>query len=276
VLLLLPVALLLPGAPPGKSAYLVFSYILLCAGLPAEWLFPKLWLLLLLYAVAGAGYWRGLQRSRTAAAIAAVLAIAAVDAVFHMAAWRQEPGRHFPQIAIEPQSLFNGYPVITRFGLFYQSMGDTRRGEPGYVLRWRHDGRIDRLAFDGYALQPWAPDPQGPIRFELVARGASTFLQFDPATGAAMPVAPMPAPVVNRAISPDGKWIAYTRETLSGQQLWLEHAATGEQRMLAGGRCNSGSPAWELNSSAVVFASDCGRAPGLPALYRAPVTELRP
>jgi Tol biopolymer transport system component len=40
---------------------------------------------------------------------------------------------------------------------------------------------------------------------------------------------------------------------------------------LTGGNCNSSSPAWTLDSSSILFASDCGRAFGLPALYRAPV-----
>jgi hypothetical protein len=34
---------------------------------------------------------------------------------------------------------------------------------------------------------------------------------------------------------------------------------------------NSDSPAWELNSTAIVFASNCGRGIGLPALYRAEI-----
>ena len=73
------------------------------------------------------------------------------------------------------------------------------------------------------------------------------------------------------AFSPDGKWRVRVRETTTSEQLWLENTASGEARELAGGSCNNHSPAWELDSSAVIFASDCGRAFGLPALYRAPV-----
>jgi hypothetical protein len=39
--------------------------------------------------------------------------------------------------------------------------------------------------------------------------------------------------------------------------------------LLTGGNCNSSSPAWALDSESILFASDCGRAFGLPALYRA-------
>jgi hypothetical protein len=61
------------------------------------------------------------------------------------------------------------------------------------------------------------------------------------------------------------------RETATSEQLWLEETASGKSKELAGGSCNNNSPAWELDSSEVIFASDCGRAFGLPALYRAPV-----
>jgi Tol biopolymer transport system component len=72
-------------------------------------------------------------------------------------------------------------------------------------------------------------------------------------------------------VSPDRKWRVRVRETATSEQLWLEDTASGEAKELAGGSCNNHSPAWELDSSAVIFASDCGRAYGLPALYRAPV-----
>jgi Tol biopolymer transport system component len=72
-------------------------------------------------------------------------------------------------------------------------------------------------------------------------------------------------------ISPDGKWRVRVRNTATSQQLWLEPTAGGEARQLAGGSCNNNSPAWELDSSTVIFASDCGRAYGLTALYRVPV-----
>jgi Tol biopolymer transport system component len=88
---------------------------------------------------------------------------------------------------------------------------------------------------------------------------------------AAAPAEPNP---YDGVVSPDGKWRARVRETLTAQQLWLESTDSGEARELAGGSCNNHSPAWELDSSAVIFASDCGRAYGLPALYRAPVNRV--
>jgi Tol biopolymer transport system component len=73
------------------------------------------------------------------------------------------------------------------------------------------------------------------------------------------------------AISPDGKWVAFTSTSTGSQQIRLRNIATGEAQLLTGGNCNSSSPAWELDSQTVIFASDCGRAFGMFALYRAPL-----
>jgi Tol biopolymer transport system component len=70
-------------------------------------------------------------------------------------------------------------------------------------------------------------------------------------------------------VSPDGKWEAFTGAFGGSKQIWLRDIATGKAKQLTAGSCNSAAPAWELDSSSVVFASDCGRAYGLPSLYRA-------
>lgn len=272
VLLLAPVVLLLKDASPWKTAYLAGSYILLTANLTPLWLFPKLWLLLLLFSVAGAEHFPGISARWVACAAIAVMVLSLADARRHMLAWEKEPGRRYPQLAAAPGSLFSGYPVITRAGLFYQGMGDESKGESGYLLCWSHGGPLDCHGFGGYALHPFAPTLDGPVWFDLVAHRISTIMRFDPTTGAAA-ATPLPAASESRdaALSPDGKWAAFTRTSATSEHLWLRNLITGETTELAGGDCDSSSPAWELDSSAVVFSSDCGRAFGLSALYRAPV-----
>lgn len=273
VLLLAPIALLLKDASPWMSVYLVGSYILLNNNLQFIWLFPKLWLLLLLFAAAGAEYWRSIRAPWAVGAAIVVLLLSFADAKRHMLAYEKEPGRRYPQIAVEKGALFAGYPVVTHSGLFYQAMGDVRRGE-GYVLRWMHDGRIDSLRFDGQALRPVAAPGGSTVWFELVSHGTSTMMQFDPLTRRAV-AAPLTSGVgtVDPVVSPDGRWAAFTRTSAAAEQVWIRDLATGETEELAGGSCNNSSPAWELDSSAIVFASDCGRAFGLPALYRAEISR---
>jgi Tol biopolymer transport system component len=69
--------------------------------------------------------------------------------------------------------------------------------------------------------------------------------------------------------SPDRKWVAYESAQTGSTQIWLRKRSTGETILLTGGNCNNTSPAWELDSKAIIFASDCERAFGLPTLYRA-------
>jgi hypothetical protein len=238
---------------------------------PPPALFLKVWILLLLFFVVGYDYLRAIEMRWAMAAMAAVVLISAMDAQRRLQDYEAEPARRYPQIAVEPGALFSGYPVVTRCGLFYQSMY-SRTGREGYELRWLHDGRTGTFDFGGNELRPVAADDGCGIEFEHVAHGRSTFLRLDPLTSrteaAAAPAEPSPADGV---VSPDGKWRVRVRETATSEQLWVESTASGEAKELAGGSCNNSSPAWELDSSAVIFASDCGRAFGLPALYRAPV-----
>jgi hypothetical protein len=71
--------------------------------------------------------------------------------------------------------------------------------------------------------------------------------------------------------SPDGKWVAFEKKVPGARQIWLRNAANRGEDLLAGGKCNNRAPAWELDSKALLFTSDCQRGIGLPALYRAPV-----
>jgi len=274
ILLLAPMAVLLRGASLPKTLYLFASYSMLNL-FPPPAFFPKVWTLVLLFFVVGYDYLRAIEMRWALVALAAVGLISALDAQRRMKDYAAEPVGRYQQITVEPGALFSGYPVVTRCGMFYQSMMSTGAGREGYVLRRLHDGRFDTFDFGGNELRPVAaPDGCG-IEFEHVVHGRSTFLRLDPLTSRTEVVAPPaePNPEVG-VVSPDRKWRVRVRETLTSQQLWLENLAGGEARELAGGSCNNHSPAWELDSSAVIFASDCGRAYGLPALYRAPVNSV--
>jgi len=273
ILLLIPMAVLLPCASLPKTLYLFASYSMLNL-FPPPALFLKIWTLLLLFFVVGYDYLRAIEMRWAMIALAAIVLISAMDAQLRMKGYAAEPTGRYQQIAVEPGALFSGYPVVTRCGIFYQSMMSSAGGRQGYVLRRLHDGRLDTFDFGGNELRPVAAGDGCGIEFEHVAHGRSTFLRLDPLTSrteaAAPPAASNPGDGV---VSPDRKWSVRVRETATSQQLWLENTASGEMKELAGGSCNNHSPAWELDSSAVIFASDCGRAYGLPALYRAPLAD---
>lgn len=270
LLLLLPITLSLEDAGPRESVYLVASYILLNAPLPGAHLFPKVWLLFGLLAVVGLRYWSALSPRTIAAGLACIATLAALKAHVAIQDYRNAPDKRCQLVSVAKGSLFVGFPAITNAGLFCQAQRRDR-----YILRWQHGTTVEDLSFDGQAFHPAAPDPAGPIYFELVAHGTSKMMQFDPATRKATTV----PGIVNfhpgtSATSPDGTRIAFTENTAGSEQILIKNVATGVVKRLTGGNCNNSQPAWELDGKAIVFASDCGRSVGLSALYRISVRPV--
>jgi hypothetical protein len=269
IILLLPLVLLLEESGRWQTIFLGVSYVLLTMPLHLAWMFPKVWLLIALFIAIGWPCWREMpwRLALTAVMIAALISF--VDAKRHMVSYEGEPGQRFERVAVQSGAIFSSYPVVSKAGIFYQSMGPDR-----YVLRWLHDGRNEKLTFEGQALHPrLAPDGES-VYFELVANRVSTMMQFDPTTGKTTPRAMfVPVNSVVSVVSPNGKWMAFESAQNGPTQIWLCDLLSGQERLLTGGNCNSSSPTWELDSKAILFASDCGRAFGLPALYRARVAE---
>lgn len=272
VLLLLPVALLLEGATTIQRAILTGCYVLLTFPMhPAwSWLFPKVWLLLILLVFVARAY-RGLAPTKEVAlAIAASATIASAAAWSHTVAYRKEPGRQLQRVVTDPGAIYSSSPTVLRSGIVYESIGRTH-----YVLRWMHDDHTKQFAFAGEAFNPVAESPDGPIQFELVSRGASKGMLLDVLSGEITPSSGSPMRGEREStISPDGEWLAYTAMKAGSKQIWLHRTNGGSAVLLTGGNCNNYSPAWDLDSLALIFASDCDRGIGLPALFRLPLNHV--
>jgi hypothetical protein len=267
ILALLPIALLLRDAGRAERIFLIVAYIALNFPLRPEWnpWFPRLWALTALFIVAGREYWRTLSLKIVAGAVTAAVVLSAASAWRHYQRYQEEPGRRFELVAAQPGAIFSSSATVSRAGLFYQSIG---RGK--YVLQWLHDGQIEELGFEGEAFHPFVMSPEGPVYFELVAHQKSTMMEFDPSTRTAKAASAIgQAPNAESSQSPDGKWEAFESTQSGWKQIWLKERSSGAMRELTGGNCNNSSPAWELDSKAIIFASDCDRSTGLPALYRA-------
>jgi len=263
ILMLLPFVLLLEERGPFQSAYLALSCVLLTFPLHLAWLFPKVWLLLGLFVMFGWERWRKLPTKSLALAASALVIFSALITWRQMDSYQEEPGRHAQQLSAGGTSLFSSFPVITPAGLFFQSMGYDR-----YFVRWLHDAQVEEIKLEGNTFRP-TPLADGSIGLEQVEHGIPNFVRFDPATRKVTPTE-VPIPVIDRssAVSPDGQWLAYTSEETGSLHLWLRNLDSGRLVRLAGGNCDSSWPAWDLDSHSIVFASDCGRAAGLPVLYR--------
>jgi hypothetical protein len=70
------------------------------------------------------------------------------------------------------------------------------------------------------------------------------------------------------AVSPDGSALAFTCSAPGAEQVWIQVLASGVRHRLTQGACNNNAPAWSPDSKSILFASDCGRGFGLPALYK--------
>jgi Tol biopolymer transport system component len=62
------------------------------------------------------------------------------------------------------------------------------------------------------------------------------------------------------AISPDGRWMAYSHMESGVWNLWLMDRDTGATRRIADVPCNQVQPSWESDSKTLLYGTDCGRS----------------
>jgi Tol biopolymer transport system component len=77
-----------------------------------------------------------------------------------------------------------------------------------------------------------------------------------------------PAPRRFPAVSPDGRWLAFSQREVGHWGLWVQDRQTHAARRLTDSDCNSTAPAWYPDSKHLVYATDCARGYGLTALSR--------
>jgi hypothetical protein len=70
------------------------------------------------------------------------------------------------------------------------------------------------------------------------------------------------------ALSPDGRWMAYSRLDHGAWNLWLRNQGSGATRRVADIPCNQIQPSWEDDSKTLLYGTDCGRALWFTAIAR--------
>jgi len=268
LLALLPIALLLLDARTPERLFLIVTFFALCFPLRPGWsgVFPKLWVL------GGDFYfcWTPIlagdsaKNDSGAAGLAALVACA--SARRHTVSHAAEPGQRYDALPRKRMRFSLAHQRCQQAACFISRLRTTAMCCGGFTReRSKNCASKDTLSAHLRGIQ-------AAIYFELVAHGTSTEMAFDPATRRSTPSV-LPAGVSHGSKdsvrSPDGKWIAFMSDRTGAQQIWLRNAATGKEQRVTGGNCNSAAPSWDLDSSAIIFASDCGRGIGLPALYRA-------
>jgi hypothetical protein len=119
----------------------------------------------------------------------------------------------------------------------------------------------------------FVPGDRG-IVFSVSAPESSRIYLFDLDTNSVRTILSRQGPVARPSVSPDKSRILFASPETSrwhtgSWQIWFADLPIGQPTQLTGGDCNNSMPAWGLVSDQIVFASDCGRGLGLPALYRA-------
>ena len=70
------------------------------------------------------------------------------------------------------------------------------------------------------------------------------------------------------AISPDRKWMAYSRLDHGVWNLWVRDQGTGATRRIADVPCNQIQASWEADSRTLLYGTDCGRSVWFTAVAR--------
>jgi Glycosyltransferase family 87/WD40-like Beta Propeller Repeat len=70
------------------------------------------------------------------------------------------------------------------------------------------------------------------------------------------------------ALSPDGRWMAYSHLEDGVWNLWVRDQRTGSTRRLADVPCNQIQPSWEDGSKTLLYGTDCGRSLWFTAVAR--------
>jgi hypothetical protein len=117
-----------------------------------------------------------------------------------------------------------------------------------------------RVPAPGPASDPsFTPDDRG-----VVFSAGSRVLVFD---GTLHTIFSGAGPVSRASLSPDGTQLLFASTATGSSQVWVADLTTGHAARLTGGKCNNSAPAWGAQPGQFIFASDCGRGLGLPALY---------
>jgi hypothetical protein len=144
----------------------------------------------------------------------------------------------------------------------------------GALLAFVSDGRL--YMFDGVAsravpVSGKASDPSFvPGDGSIVFVSDHSIVEWNLAKQTAVFLLRSLAALASPSISPDGRTLLFSALRGWNWQVWTKTLATGEERRLTAGPCNNYSPEWRPGSQQVVFASDCGRGVGLPALRQTP------
>jgi Tol biopolymer transport system component len=70
------------------------------------------------------------------------------------------------------------------------------------------------------------------------------------------------------ALSPDGRWLAYSHFEDGAWNLWIRDQQTSATQRIGNVPCNQIQPSWEADSKTLLYGTDCGRGLWFTAIAR--------
>jgi hypothetical protein len=223
-LLPLPAALLIDEWRRGRRIAFLAINILVVLPLTGEWrwLFPRFWLLLLAFAIAGWEEIRKIPRRQGIPATAAILAASAC-----MAAYEGAPNPPGEPAVIENGAIYSGSAAASANEIGFASIN----GE-FYKLHLVQGGSIRRFSFHGHVFRPSLPDSGTPAYFELLQEFGVRVMAFRESEGAVEAI-PGTEGVDDFVVSHKGALFAMVRRSaiyLHEEAVWRRTAAADSPR----------------------------------------------
>jgi hypothetical protein len=125
-----------------------------------------------------------------------------------------------------------------------------------------------QLAGPQFDVREAAFSPDGQVLFSAWQKERYRLFAVDAESGTVTELTSVSCSARYPAVSPDGKWMAFSCERGSVWQVVAMNRVTAEQRQLTYADCNSITPAWMPDSRNLIYATDCGRALGVTALSK--------
>jgi Tol biopolymer transport system component len=147
--------------------------------------------------------------------------------------------------------------------------------ELGFVHDERGRGRLMVRELDGGAEKALTPPDLNVYEAAFLSEDEYAFAAAqgagwphiyvkDGVRGDAMQIADARYP----AMSPDGRWLAYSHMENGVWNLWLMDLASGAERRIGNVPCNQVQPSWESDSKTLLYGTDCGRSVWFTAVAR--------
>jgi len=242
-LLIVPIALLLHGAAWKSALALIALYV--AVELPLfSWdagLFPKAWLMLGLFFLAGWTFLREIRPAAVWATILAVIVVATVAAARQTRVYRAESAQIASPVVTGRNAIYSASPALGADGWIYESIGDER-----YLLRQATAAGTRTFKFDGDAFHPAAARQARLLAFELVANGHSEIDLLNLDTGELRVAVNAPPNPSEPSLSTDGAKLAF----IADGSLYLSE--DGRSRILATGEISN--PSFFPDGTAIVFS----------------------